>query len=92
MNQNKETSISRVRDFVLSHKEFTNVEIDNYMQFHKGQLSWRTRISDVRKELEAKGGGLDCIPIDVKNGLYKYIVKESIPLKVEENGQLAMAI
>ena len=70
----KVTSLSIVRDFILSRKEFTNAEIDDYMECKPGQLSWRTRISDVRKELELEGGSLDCVPVDARHGLYKYIV------------------
>ena len=70
----KETAISRVRDFILSRGIATNGEINDHMRGHPGQLSWRTRISNIRKEVEAKGGRLDCMPIDTKHGLYVYKV------------------
>ena len=71
----EETSLERVRNFVLSHKEFTNGEIDEFMNHKPGQLSWRTRLSDIRKELVMRGGSLDCIPVNAKRGIYKYVVE-----------------
>jgi len=73
----KVTSLSIVRDFILSRKEFTNAEIDDYMDKRTGQLSWRTRLSDVRKELAEEGGKLRCVPVDTKRGLYKYLVERN---------------
>ena len=71
----EETSIERVRNFVLTHKEFTNGEIADYMRYHPGGLSWRTRLSDCRKELIARGGSLDCVPVNTQHGIYKYVVE-----------------
>ena len=70
----KEKAVDRVRDFIMERMIATNAEINEYMRGHTGQLSWRTRISDIRKEIELKGGRLDCLPVDARHGLYVYKV------------------
>jgi hypothetical protein len=84
------TALERVREYIMTHPEFRNVDIVEFMRFHSGQLSVRTRISDVGKELKAKGGKLISEKVRGQMGVYQY--KVILPLKTEPDGQVVMQL
>ena len=78
-------SKNKIKNFLLQRGQALNHEIAEYMRFQPGALSWRTRVSDIRKELQAQGGDLTCK--ELRKGIYLYkIIRPQI--KVEPGGQL----
>lgn len=66
------TSKERIKEFLMSRMCCTNAEIAEFMRGYPGQLSWGQRLRDIRKELIAEGGDLECK--EVRPGIYQYKV------------------
>lgn len=90
------TGKERLKEFLFLKGEATNAEIAEYMRYHPDALSWRTRVSDIRKELQLNGGDIICVHIKKGIYLYKVIFPDTnttpSPVKVEPTGQMAMVL
>jgi len=64
--------------------EATNAQIAEFMRGSKGQLSWGQRLREIRKELIAKGGDLECKEIKPGIYLYKVILPEPPRTELEQ--------
>lgn len=81
------SSKSRLWQYLLVKGEATNAQIADFMRGSKGQLSWGQRIRELRKELIAKGGSLECS--EIKRGIYLYKVIPPEPPQTEHEEIIA---
>ena len=62
----------KIRLFLMQKGSATNAEIAELLRGQPGQLSTGQRLREIRQELIAQGGNLECR--EIRTGIYEYKV------------------
>jgi hypothetical protein len=77
------SSKDKIKSFLFCKGEATNAEIAELLHGQPGQLSTGQRLREIRQELRAEGGDLECK--EVRPGIYLYrVIKPKIKLEGQQ--------
>ena len=71
----KLSSKKRIEQVLFAHGHITNAEAAELLRYSKGQLSFGQRLRDIRKDLQAQGKELNCVPKG--NGVFDYVIRKA---------------